>query len=274
MFILLVPLILYVFKKYVKINLDFRKMNTKLGTLLGAATFVKGVNSEIDHCVNIAPIDLIWIISQILGVIICIYICYRIFKIIYLWYNFSAMNCYQIENSLYNYIMFEKSDMYIQFTTNFGAQLLQLKLGSYFGNPEDITLVGSLLNHDLLELEKRCWYDTLHFDWRTFQVVLRDIQISLPLEKTLYGLNRHYIRKIFHDERNLYRLLVHNRNTCKTRVLYDFTRLKVPDTLYGTINEVRNRRQLLTNGSLTPQSLNGENDFVETNDNDSVHSLP
>ena len=51
-------------------------------------------------------------------------------------------------------------------------------------------------------------------------------------------------------------------------------RLKVPDTLYATINEVRNRRQLLTNGSLTPPSSNGENDFVETNDNDSVHSLP
>ena len=53
-FILLVPLILYIFKKYVKINLDFRKINTKLGTLLGAATFVKGVNSETDQCVEIA----------------------------------------------------------------------------------------------------------------------------------------------------------------------------------------------------------------------------
>ena len=122
--ILFIPLILYILKKYVKINLAFKRINTKLGTLLGAATFVKGVNSESNQCVKIASIDLILILSQILGIIICMYICYRIFKVIYLWYNFSAMNCYQIENSLYNYIMFEKSDMYIQFTTNFGAQLL------------------------------------------------------------------------------------------------------------------------------------------------------
>ena len=283
-FVLLVPLILYILKKYVKVNMDFRKINTKLGALLGAATFVKGVNSESDQCVEITTTDLMLIMSQIVGIIICMYICYRLFRVIYLWYNFTTMNCYQIENSLYNYIMFEKSDMYIQFTTNFGAQLMQIKLGSYFGNPEDVTLIGSLMNHDLLDLEKKCWYDTLHFDWRTFKVVLRDIPISLPLEKTLYWMKRHYIRKIFQDERSLYRLLVHNAESCKTRVLYDFTRLNVPETMYATINEIRNRRQFLTNGSLqsssiqdgrrTPPSAQGDNEAVCINDTNSIHSLP
>ena len=271
--VLFIPLILYILKKYIKVNLDFKKINTKLGTLLGAATFVKGVNSEPSQCVEISSTDLILILSQIVGIIMCIYIFYRLFKIVYLWYNFCAMNCYQIENSLYNYIMFEKSDMYIQFTTNFGAQLLQLKLGAYFGNPEDITLIGSLLNHDLLELEKSCWYDTLHFDWKTFQIVLRDIPISLPLDKTLCFMKRHYIRKIFLNERSLYRLLVHNPESCKTRVLYDFTRLKVPNDMYATISEIRSRRQVLTNGNLTPPLNHEENEPDRLNDDESVHSL-
>ena len=149
-----------------------------------------------------------------------------------------------------------------------------MKLESYFGNPEDITLIGSLINHDLLELEKLCWYDTLHSDWKMFQIVLRDIPISLPLEKTLYLMKKRYIRKIFNHERSLYILLVHNPESCKTRILYDFTRLKVPSDMYVTISEIRSRRQLLTNCSLTPPSVYEENEPNRPNDNDSVHSLP
>ena len=97
-------------------------------------------------------------------------------------------------------------------------------------------------------------------------------------------MKRHYIRKIFQDERSLYRLLVHNAESCKTRVLYDFTRLNVPETMYATINEIRNRRQFLTNGSLqsssiqdgrrTPPSAQGDNEAVCINDTNSIHSLP
>ena len=112
-----------------------------------------------------------------------------------------------------------------------------------------------------------CWYDTLHFDWKTFKIVLRDKTISLPLEKTLYFMKIHYIRKIFHDERSLYRLLVHNPESCKTRILYDFTQLKVPNDMYVTINEIRSRRQLLTKGSLTPPSTHDENESIRPNDN-------
>ena len=52
--------------------------------------------------------------------------------------------------------------------------------------------------------------------------------------------------------------------------------LKVPETLYATINEIRNRRQFLTNGSLqngsrTPSSAQDDN---EPDDINSIHSLP
>ena len=54
--------------------------------------------------------------------------------------------------------------------------------------------------------------------------------------------------------------------------------------MYATINEIRNRRQFLTNGSLqsssiqddsmTPLSAQDDNEPVHANDTNSIHSLP
>ena len=48
----------------------------------------------------------------------------------------------------------------------FGAQIMQVHIGTYFGNPEDITIVGKLPEFEPITLEKHVIYDTLNFEWQ------------------------------------------------------------------------------------------------------------
>ena len=85
------------------------------------------------------------------------------FKFFQKWYEFQTLNCHQVTSTLYNYTFFDKTDLFVQFTTTFGAQIMQVHIGTYFGNPEDITIVGKLSEFEPVTLEKHVIYDTLNF---------------------------------------------------------------------------------------------------------------
>ena len=112
---------------------------------------------------------------------------------------------------------------------------MQVHIGTYFGNPEDITIVGKLPEFEPITLEKHVVFDTLNFEWQTFNLVLRDVALSLPIYKNLYFLRRIVIRSIFRSELGMYRIIAHNTTTCKLQVLQDFKKLVTPKPISNPV---------------------------------------
>ena len=237
---ILVPIIFYTLKRINGLGTFFGKMNSRLAKVVGASTFVEGIRpieayTQESVCVEIAPGDMLLIASQVLGVVIFLVILWKLFKFFQKWYEFQTLNCHQVTSTLYNYTFFDKTDLFIQFTTTFGAQIMQVHIGTYFGNPEDITIVGKIPEFEPITLEKHVIFDTLNFEWQTFNLVLRDVALSLPIYKNLYFLRRVIIRSIFKSELGMYRIIAHNATTCKLQVLHDFKKLVTPKPVSNPI---------------------------------------
>ena len=85
----------------------------------------------------------------------------------------------------------------MQLTNTFGAHTIQIHLGTFFGIPDDLTILGELPLVKPLELETGYIIDIISFNWKIYQLVLRDMPLTLPLSKTVSGLNKIFVRTVF-----------------------------------------------------------------------------
>ena len=113
----------------------------------------------------------------------------------------------------------------MQLTNTFGANTQQIHIGTYFGNPEDLTILGELPVVKPLELETGYIYDVLSFNWKTYKLFLRDLALTIPFSVTIFGFKRWLLRKIFKSELGMYRIIAHNPTMYKVRVLHEYTRI-------------------------------------------------
>ena len=122
---------------------------------------------------------------------------YKIFVSLYRWCNFHNLGFAQTQETLYKYLLFDKTNLFLQLTSTFGARTVQIHLGTFFGNPKDIKTTGKLSDTYPLELENGYLLDIISFNWNSFILSLRGMPLVLPLNTTLTGFNRILIRGIF-----------------------------------------------------------------------------
>ena len=162
---------------------------------------------------------------EVLFILLVTYGFYKIFVSLYRWYNFHNLGFAQTRETLYKFLLFDKTDIYIQLTKTFGAHTVQLHLGTFFGNPEDIKITGKLSDIYPLELEHGYLLDILSFNWNSLVLNLRGMPLVLPLSKTLTGFNRLLIRNIFKSPHGMYKIIACNKSLCHLTVLQPYTKI-------------------------------------------------
>ena len=129
------------------------------------------------------------------------------------------------QETLYKYLLFDKTDIFLQLTKTFGAHTVQIHLGTVFGNPEDIKITGKMSDIYPLELEHSYLLDILSFNWNSFVLNLRGMPLVLPLSKTLTGFNRILIRNIFKSPHGMYKIIACNKSLCHLTILQPYTKI-------------------------------------------------
>ena len=162
---------------------------------------------------------------EVLFILLVTYGLYKIFISLYRWYNFHNLDFAQTQETLYKYLLFDKTDIFLQLTKTFGARTVQIHLGTVFGNPEDIKITGKISHIYPLELEHGYLLDILSINWNSFVLTLKGMPLVLPLSKTLTGFNRILIRNIFKSPHGMYKIVACNKSICHLTILQPYTKI-------------------------------------------------
>ena len=219
--------------KYFGLKVHFSKMNSTLSKLVTTAavlqsiteTEAKTLTDSEQFQVTDLTINAIFA-YEVLFILLVTYGFYKIFVSLYKWYNFHNLGFAQTQETLHKYLLFDKTDLFIQLTKTFGARTVQIHLGTFFGNPEDIKITGKMANTYSLEFEHGYLLDILSFNWNSFILNLRGMPLVLPLSITLTGFNRILIRGIMKSENGMFKIIACNKSNCHLTVLQPYTKIQ------------------------------------------------
>ena len=234
-----IPLVIYIIVKYFGLKVHFGKMNSTLSKLVTTATalrtigtteaakIVQDTDEQVDfNQFHVTDLSINAIFAyEVLFILLVTYGLYKIFISLYRWYNFHNLGFAQTQETLYKYLLFDKTDIFLQLTKTFGAHTVQIHLETVFGNPEDIKISGKISHIYPLELEHGYLLDILSINWNSFVLTLRGISLILPLSKTLTGFNRILIRNIFKSPNGMYKIIACNKPLCHLTVLQPYTKI-------------------------------------------------
>ena len=230
----LIPVIIIILVKYFGLKIHFRKLNSAVGRILAVTNALPSVEGlcvqEVSQNVVTVCLDFhttLLVACQIIACIIVVIILYKLIRYLVKLCKFQNLNFVQLAPTLYKYFVFDRTDIYLQITNTFGANTQQIHIGTYFGNPEDLTILGELPIVKPLELETGCIYDVLSFNWENYKLFLRDLALTIPFSITIFGFRKWLVRKIFKSELGMYRIIAHNPAMYKVRVLHEYTRINM-----------------------------------------------
>ena len=234
-----IPLVIFIMVKYFGLKVHFGKMNSTLSKLVTTATALKSIgtseaakivqstDTEVDvNQFHVTDLTVNAIFAyEVLFILLVTYGLYKIFVSLYRWYNFHNLGFAQTQETLYKYLLFDKTDIFLQLTKTFGAHTVQIHLGTVFGNPEDIKITGKISHIYPLELEHGYLLDILSINWNSYVLTLRGMPLVLPLSKTLTGFNRILIRQIFKSPHGMYKVIACNKSLCHLITLQPYTKI-------------------------------------------------
>ena len=234
-----IPLVIFIMVKYFGLKVHFGKMNSTLSKLVTTATALKSIgtteaakiiqdtDSDIElNQFHVTDLTINAIFAyEVLFILLVTFGLYKIFVSLYRWYNFHNLGFAQTQETLYKYLLFDKTDIILQLTKTFGAHTVQIHLGTVFGNPEDIKITGKISHIYPLELENGYLLDILSINWNSFVLTLRGMPLVMPLSKTLTGFNRILIRQIFKSPHGMYKIIACNKSLCHLTILQPYTKI-------------------------------------------------
>ena len=229
--ILMIPLVILVVMKYFVLKVHFGKMNLTLSKLVTTASALQSItgteaktltDSEQFHVTDLT-INAIFV-YEVLFILLVTYEFYKIFVSLYKWYNLHNLGFTQTQETLHKYILFKKTDLFIELANTFGTRTVQIHLGTFFGNPEDINITGKMANTYSLDIEHGYLLDSLNFNWNSFILNLRGMPLVLHLSTT--GFNRIPIRGIMKSENGMFKIIACNKANCHLTVLQLYTKIQ------------------------------------------------
>ena len=228
-----IPVILFILVKFFGLKIQFNKMNSVVTKLLAktfvaqqAISSVPGAECYRTECLIQAHTDdLVGTVLKLVCIFFAIYLLYRSIRFMYHFFNMVNLSAVQTKETLYNFLLYDKTDIYLQLTHNYGATTVSLYVGTFFGDPETIEIVGNL-SPNPISLNKGIFVDFVQVRWNGLQVTLRDVELMTPPELPIYFWRKWFVRYILNANTGLYKLIAYNPTTCKVRSLTQFQSVK------------------------------------------------
>ena len=229
-----IPVILFILVKFFGLKIQFNKMNSVVTKLLAkfmaadqAISIIPGASCHrTEFLVQGEPLDVLGLLIKLMCILFACYMAYRSFRFLYHYFNMVNLSAVQTKETLYNFLLYDKTDVYLQLTNNYGATTVSLYVGTFFGDPETIEVSGNL-PPNAITLNKGLLVDFVQIHWSGLMVTLRDIELMIPPELPVYFWRKWFVRYIMFSNTGLYKLIAYNPSTCKVRSLTQFNKIKL-----------------------------------------------
>ena len=225
--VIIIPIILFVLVKYCGFQLQLRKVNTVMANILKLKILKdhvgpKPVNAEttldtnesFNYCVG-TTLHTIWILCATL---LTIYVAYKVIRFLFAVWNPNSVQPIHYTPGWQKVLAMDKTDLYFQLMT-FGYQktsyTLNLYIGSYFGSPENLEIIGGL-HTGQLQLDKRGFFsDYIDIDWHHCHFELDSLEIPLPSSIAVPFWLILPTRRSFAKHSTYFRIIAHNPTSRK-----------------------------------------------------------
>ena len=97
-------------------------------------------------------------------------------------------------------------------------------LGSVYGNPEGIEMIGQFVNGDVT-LFKGCVFDFLTIQWDNVNLSQHDLDLWLPSSLPVSLSSKIFLRKMFGRPNTLFRIIAYSPQNGKVRPLTSIYKL-------------------------------------------------
>ena len=226
---LMAPLLGVFIVKHFGLTAKFQKMNSTIGRMLGtmrkmskAAPLVSLPICEATHTgystetLGISDLDLFVMCLKVIVVSTLVYLIYRLVKKICMYVNLYNLAHLQTKLTWSSLLILNKTDMYFQIYSISHATSIDLYLGSYFGNPEDVICEGQFVEDSVI-LDKQTIFDFVEINWETCALSLKDLDLQLPSQIKVPLFYKFIVRKLFNIEDAHIRVVAYNQMSKKIR---------------------------------------------------------
>ena len=166
--------------------------------------------------------DFMLLFVQIAGVVLIIYYLvrwtHRGIRAVYHFVKAYSLNDVQIVNTWWKHFSFDRTDIYLQLVNRNIRYSIEVYIGFYFGNPEDLIIQGEFSPGDLL-LESYCVYDLLILDWHNCEMYFNNCNLQLPQQIQVGIFQKYFVRYLMKHDKTSYRIIAHNNSSKKVRAV-------------------------------------------------------
>ena len=239
--VLFIPVVIFVLVKFFGLKFQFDKTSATITKLLTMVKVIPPVKAE---CyLDVSDWQILEIIFKIVLFSVLIYVSCKFVKFVMSYVNINNLAEIQSNFSFPTTFMLDKTDLYLQFVNTESIVNVSIKVGSMFGYPEDLSVEGSLQRKSF-SLDKQFMYDFLEINWGDCKINLNNLDLQLPHVCQIPLTTKFFLRKLFQNHRNMYRLIAYQTTSRKVMVilplcdLYDYgTEVNVISELTPTSEE-------------------------------------
>ena len=157
----------------------------------------------------------------IVAVIFGLWLLKLLLKTVCRYYEMYNLSSIQTKKSWYNYMEFDKTHIYVQLQHPAQPISMELYMGTYFGNPENLVVRRDFKDLDM-EFEPRWLFDYININWNRCSLALRNLELQSPDFIQVPLLKKYVVRRVFSNKHVKFRLVAYNPSTCKIRALGEF----------------------------------------------------
>ena len=192
---------------------------------------------------DVSDWQILEIIFKIVLFSVLIYVNYKLVKFVMSYVNINNLAEIQSNFSFPITLLLDKTDLYLQFINTGSIVNVSIKVGSIFGNPEDLSVQGSLQRKSFT-LDKKFMYDFLEINWGDCKINLNNLDLQLPHVCQIPLITKFFLRKLYQNHKTMYILIACQTTSRKVMVilqlcdLYDYgTEVNVISELTSTSEE-------------------------------------
>ena len=149
---------------------------------------------------------------------VILYVCYKVIRFVLSYVNINNLAEIQSNFSFPTTLLLNKTVLYLQFVNTESVVNVNLKVGSIFGYPEDLS-VESSLHRNLFTLNKHYIYDYLEINWGDCKINLNNLDLQLPHVCQIPLISKLFVRKLFQNYKTMYRLIACQTSCNKVMVI-------------------------------------------------------
>ena len=224
--VVLIPFLLFTLYKYCGFRFQFQKVNSILAKLLILNKTAESIPPTLaqpmtdfgELTFEMFDLKILQLVLIVMASTLTCYLLIRMTLWIFDYLNTKFLNINSTGLTYLSSLTMDKTNIYLQFSNFTTGECANLYLGTIFGNPEDIYVCGQFVA-GRISLDRKFPFDFITLKWDTIVLSLIDLDLPMPTTLQISNWQKSKIRRMFDSNNSYFRIVAHNPNTLKVRVI-------------------------------------------------------